>query len=295
MNNNSQNEELLQSFLNYLEFEKKSSKYTVASYKEDLEHFLKNIAEKPISEVSAKDIRLWIQALSEEGIAPRSINRKLTAVRSFFYFLQKIGKLPQNVARKVHALKTKKRLPFFVDEEKMSILLDENMSAEDFSSLRDKVVIELLYSTGVRRAELLDLKVDSIDFSEGFVKVFGKRKKERIVPLIPECVKLLQFYVSERKKIAACDNLIVTDKGAKPYDNLIYRIVRKYLAEVTTISKKSPHVLRHTFATHLLNNGADINDIKELLGHANLAATQIYTHNSFEKLKDVYKHSHPRN
>lgn len=295
MSNNSHNEELLQSYLNYLEFEKKSSKHTVVSYKNDLSHFLQHIGEKPIADLGSKDIRLWISKLSEEGIAPRSINRKITAVRSFFYFLQKINALPQNIARKVHSLKTKKRLPFFVEDEKMNILLDEIKFTEDFPGLRDKVIIELLYTTGIRRAELLGLEVQSINFAEGSIKVFGKRSKERIIPLLPECIKLLQAYIIERNKIADHQFLIVTDKGEKAYANFVYRIVHKYLGEVTTIDKKSPHVLRHSFATHLLNNGADINDIKELLGHANLAATQIYTHNSFEKLKEVYKHSHPRN
>lgn len=295
MNNNSHNEELLCSFLNYLEFEKKSSKHTVTSYKNDLEHFLRHIGETPIAKIESKEIRLWVSRLSEEGIAPRSINRKITAVRSFFYFLQKVGELDQNVARKVHSLKTKKRLPFFVEEEKMNILLDENMFTEDFSGLRDKVVIELLYTTGIRRAELLSMEVSSIDFSEGTIKVFGKRRKERIIPLLPECVDLLRMYVEARSAVAQTNALIVTDKGESAYPNLVYRVVRRYLGTVSTIEKKSPHVLRHSFATHLLNNGADINDIKELLGHANLAATQIYTHNSFEKLKDVYKHSHPRN
>lgn len=294
MSNNSHNEELLQSFLNYLEFEKKSSKHTVVSYKNDLTHFLSTIGEKEIADIESKDIRLWISKLSEEGIAPRSINRKITAVRSFFYFLQKVGALNQNIARKVHSLKTKKRLPFFVEDEKMNILLNE-MSPEDFSSLRDKVIIELLYTTGIRRAELLGLNLNSIDFSEGCIKVLGKRNKERIIPILPECAELLQKYIAERNAIAKTDRLIITDNGGPAYANFVYRIVHKYIGQVSTIDKKSPHVLRHSFATHLLNNGADINDIKELLGHANLAATQIYTHNSFEKLKDVYKHSHPRN
>ncbi|MCQ2607373.1 MAG: tyrosine-type recombinase/integrase [Bacteroidales bacterium] len=296
MNNNSCNEELLQTFLNYLEFEKKSSKHTVISYQNDLSHFVRYLGEKSLLNVDAKDIRGWISTLSEEGIASRSINRKIVAIRSFFYFLQREGKLQNNVARKVHALKTKKRLPNFVEEEKMNILLDENIFAKDFSGLRDRVVIELLYTTGVRRAELLTLELSSIDFSEGTIKVFGKRSKERIIPMLPECSSLLKEYIQERGKIAKGNTcLIVTDKGSKAYDRFLYRIVHKYLGEVTTLNKRSPHVLRHTFATHLLNNGADINDIKELLGHASLAATQVYTHNSFEKLKKVYKQSHPRN
>lgn len=295
MSNNSQNEELLHSFLTYLEFEKKGSKYTVLSYKNDILHFFKHIDDVNLSDVTSRDVRAWVSVLSEEGIAPRSINRKLTAVRSFFYFLQRQGKLTQNVARKVHTLKAKKRLPFFVEEEKMTTLLDKIEFANDFAGLRDKVVIELLYTTGIRRSELLGLTLKSIDWAESSLKVLGKRKKERIIPLLPECASLIKEYLHEREKISQCDFLIETDTGEKPYANLIYRIVHKYLGEVTTIDKKSPHVLRHSFATHLLNNGADINDIKELLGHTTLAATQIYTHNSFEKLKKVYKQAHPRN
>ena len=295
MSNNSQNEELLHSFLTYLEFEKKGSKYTVLSYKNDISHFFKHIGDVNLSDVTSRDVRAWVSVLSEEGIAPRSINRKLTAVRSFFYFLQRQGKLTQNVARKVHTLKAKKRLPFFVEEEKMTTLLDKIEFANDFAGLRDKVVIELLYTTGIRRSELLGLTLKSIDWAESSLKVLGKRKKERIIPLLPECASLIKEYLHEREKISQCDFLIETDTGEKPYANLIYRIVQKYLGEVTTIDKKSPHVLRHSFATHLLNNGADINDIKELLGHANLSATQIYTHNSFEKLKKVYQQAHPRN
>lgn len=295
MSNNSQNEELLHSFLTYLEFEKKGSKYTVLSYKNDISHFFKHIGDVNLSNVTSRDVRAWVSVLSEEGIAPRSINRKLTAVRSFFYFLQRQGKLTQNVARKVHTLKAKKRLPFFVEEEKMTTLLDKIEFANDFAGLRDKVVIELLYTTGIRRSELLGLTLKSIDWAESSLKVLGKRKKERIIPLLPECASLIKEYLQEREKISQCDFLIETDTGEKPYANLIYRIVHKYLGEVTTIDKKSPHVLRHSFATHLLNNGADINDIKELLGHTTLAATQIYTHNSFEKLKKVYKQAHPRN
>lgn len=295
MSNNSLNEELLQLFLNYLEFEKKSSKHTVISYKNDISQFLNCIGEVTIPEVTSKDVRYWISELSKEGIAPKSINRKITAIRSFFYYLQQQNRLSQNVARKVHSLKTKKRLPNFVEEEKMNILLDQNFFSEGFVGLRDKTIIELLYTTGIRRAELLGLTLQSIDFSDGSVKVFGKRSKERIVPLLPECIALLKTYIAERNKIADCDALFVTEKGKACYDKMIYRIVHNYLSSVTTIDKRSPHVLRHSFATHLLNDGADINDIKELLGHASLAATQIYTHNSFEKLREVYKQSHPRN
>jgi len=296
MNNNSCNEELLKTFLNYLEFEKKSSKHTVISYQNDLSRFVSHLGNRSVLDVNSKDIRGWISTLSEEGIASRSINRKIVAIRSFFYFLQREGKLQNNVARKVHSLKTKKRLPNFVEEEKMNILLDENIFANNFSGLRDRVVIELLYTTGVRRAELANLELGSVDFGEGSIKVFGKRSKERIVPMLPECASLLRKYIEERAKVAENNTfLIVTDKGAKVYDKFLYRIVHTYLGDVTTLKKRSPHVLRHTFATHLLNNGADINDIKELLGHASLAATQVYTHNSFEKLKKVYKQSHPRN
>ncbi|MDA3883469.1 MAG: tyrosine-type recombinase/integrase [Bacteroidales bacterium] len=295
-NNSDENQELLSQYLNYLTYEKRSSKYTVTSYKIDLRDFIAFIDTTIISECTDKTIRNWVVSLSEKDLTPRSINRKITAVRSFFLFLQKQRKVKDNPTNKIKSLKTKKRLPYFIEQKSILTLLDSIDFGEGFSAQRNKIIIELLYTTGMRRSELVNLHVHSIDFQQKTVKVHGKRNKERIIPLIEETTKHIKEYLLERNKITK-DNtyLIVTDLGKKSYDNLIYRIVKKYTSYITTIEKKSPHVLRHTFATHLLNEGADLNDIKELLGHANLSATQIYTHNSFEKLKDIYKQTHPRN
>src|SRR5690554_1924210 len=295
-NNSDENQELLTQYLNYLTYEKRSSKYTVTSYKIDLQDFIAFIDTTTISECTDKTIRNWVVSLSEKDLSPRSINRKITAVRSFFLFLQKQKKIKDNPTNKIKSLKTKKRLPYFIEQKSILTLLNTIDFGEGFSAQRNKIIIELLYTTGMRRSELVNLHVHSIDIQEKTVKVYGKRNKERIIPLIEETIKHIKEYLLERDKIAK-DNtfLIVTDLGKKSYDNLIYRIVKKYTSYITTIEKKSPHVLRHTFATHLLNEGADLNDIKELLGHASLSATQIYTHNSFEKLKNIYKQSHPRN
>jgi len=298
MTNNSSglNQELLHSFLDYLAFEKRSSKHTISSYKTDLVDFLSFIKSTALSECLDKDIRMWIISLSEKGLSSRTINRKITATRSLFYFLQRTKKVDHNPAQKISALKTKKRLPYFVEQSSMSILFDDFDFGEGFAAQRDKLIIEILYTTGMRRAELIELKLKSFDFNNKSVKVVGKRKKERIIPILAETSQHIQNYILERNKISEEHSfLIVTEKGKKAYENLIYRVVKKYVSQVTTLDKKSPHVLRHSFATHLLNEGADLNDIKELLGHANLSATQIYTHNSFEKLKDIYKQSHPRN
>jgi len=295
-NNSGESQELLQSFLNYLEFEKRSSKHTISSYSLDLQGFLSFIDTIKINECTDKNIRNWIVHLSEQELSPRTINRKLTAVRSFFYFLQKINALSCNPVQKIRSLKTKKRLPFFVEKKSMEVLFDSIDFGEGFLAKRDRVILELLYATGMRRSELLNLHVSSIDFSSNALKVLGKRNKERIIPILDETIKNIADYIAERNKIAEAHSfLIITEKGKPAYENVIYRVVTKYISQISTIEKKSPHVLRHTFATHLLNEGADLNDIKELLGHASLSATQIYTHNSFEKLKDIYKQSHPRN
>lgn len=297
MNNNSgESQELLQSFLNYLEFEKRSSKHTISSYSLDLQGFLSFIDIIKINECTDKNIRNWIIDLSERNLSPRTINRKLTAVRSFFYFLQKINVLSYNPVQKIRSLKTKKRLPFFVEKKSMEQLFDSIDFGDGFLAKRDRVILELLYATGMRRSELLNLHVSSIDFSSKTLKVLGKRNKERIIPILDATIQNIADYLAERNKIAEAHSfLIITEKGKPAYENIIYRVVKKYISQISTIEKKSPHVLRHTFATHLLNEGADLNDIKELLGHASLSATQVYTHNSFEKLKDIYKQSHPRN
>ncbi len=282
--------------MNYLEYEKRSSKHTISSYKTDLIDYIDSINTTKIVECSDKDVRLWVVSLSNRDLSAKSINRKITSVRSFYSYLQRIGKIDKNPAQKITALKSRKRLPYFIEQNSMNMLLEDIDFGEGFKAVRDKVIIETLYATGMRRAELLQLKIESFDFNNNLVKVLGKRNKERIIPILPEAAEHIQSYIQERNKVAKNNSfLIITESGEQAYENLIYRVVNKYVSNVTTIDKKSPHVLRHTFATHLLNKGADLNDIKELLGHANLSATQIYTHNSFEKLKDIYKQSHPRN
>lgn len=296
MNNNSYNKELLQSFLNYLQFEKRSSKHTVTSYSNDVAHFADYIGEILLTEVHEKRIRNWIVDLSKQGIAPRSINRKIVALRSFYSFLQKSEQAAKNPAAHITALKTAKRLPVFVEESQMDTLYDDVEFDDSFAGLRNKLIIALLYETGMRRAELLGLHTHSFDYENHQVKVLGKRNKERMIPLLPELTECIQQYVKEREKYADAHTFFfITGKGKPAYEGMIYRIVKKYLSVVTTIDKKSPHVLRHSCATHLLNNGADLQHIKEILGHANLSATQIYTHNSLEKIKEIYRNSHPRN
>ncbi|MFO7868630.1 MAG: tyrosine-type recombinase/integrase [Bacteroidales bacterium] len=295
-NNSDENLELLALYENYLKYEKRSSIHTITSYKKDLRDFISFIDTLQIKECTDKIIRNWIISLSEKNLSSRTINRKLTAVRSLYMFLQKQGKTEGNPTVKLKSLKTKKRLPYFIEKKSISTLLDEIDFGNDFAALRNKLIIELLYTTGMRRSELINLTIHTVDLNEKSIKVTGKGNKERNIPLLNNTIEKIEKYIKERNKIAKDNNyLIITETGKKAYENLIYRIVKKYTSYITTIEKKSPHVLRHTFATHLLNEGADLNDIKELLGHANLSATQIYTHNSFEKLKEIYKQTHPRN
>jgi len=233
----------------------------------------------------------------ESGIAPVSVHRKISCLRVFFRFLRKEGILRSDPLEKVVLPKRKKRLPVFVGEEAIRKLLDDYNFGDDFAGLRNRLIIEMLYLTGMRRAELTGLRKTDIDFSSASLKVTGKRNKQRIIPLTRTFIDRLHEYLSLRDEIAATDNeqwLFITEKGNKLYDKYVYNVVKGYLGMVTTIEKKSPHVLRHTFATHMLNRGADLNAIKEFLGHANLSATQIYTHNTFEKLKKIYKQAHPR-
>lgn len=296
MSNNSYNKELLQSFLNYLQFEKRSSKHTVTSYSNDVKSFVDYIGEILLTEIHEKFIRNWIVDLSKQGMTARSINRKIVALRSFYSFLQKSEQMANNPAAHISALKTAKRLPVFVEENQMDTLYTNVEFDNDLTGLRNKLIIALLYETGMRRAELLNLHLHSFDFANHQVKVLGKGNKERMIPLLPELTELAQQYIKEREKYAGAHTFFfITDKGKPAYEGMIYRVVKKYLSAVTTIDKKSPHVLRHSCATHLLNNGADIQNIKEILGHANLSATQIYTHNSLEKIKEIYRKSHPRN
>jgi integrase/recombinase XerC len=290
---------LIDAFLNYLSFEKKYSKHTITAYQNDLISF-HDFCETEYGEVDFttthySQIRSWIVSLVLQKVGNRSINRKISSLKSFFKFLQKINQVEANPLSKHKALKVEKRIqvPFSVDEITNAINLIEEES--EFIQLRNKLIIELLYATGMRRIELVGLKESSISFSNGTIKVLGKRNKERFIPLLPNILELLKEYIKVKNKTftkSLC--LFVTDKGNKMYETFVYRVINNYFSQVSSKVKKSPHILRHSFATHLLNEGADLNSVKELLGHSSLAATQVYTHNNLEKIKKAYNQAHPR-
>jgi integrase/recombinase XerC len=288
-------------FLKYLQFEKRFSINTVKSYQNDLTQFVVYIGEQfnisnPES-VNEKIIRSWIVDLMEKEYSSLSVNRKISTLKTFYKFLLRQGYIKINPMDKVVSPKTKKRLPLFVEEKQITILLDDLALGDDFSSIRNRTIIETFYNTGIRLSELIGIKNSDIDLYNNTIKVLGKRQKERIIPIHSAFAKSLKNYIQVKNSVftdSKHDFFFVTDKGDKLYERFVYRVVNKYLTLVTTIEKKSPHVLRHTFATHMLNHGADLNTIKELLGHANLSATQVYTHNTFEKLKTIYKQAHPR-
>ncbi|WP_207536244.1 tyrosine-type recombinase/integrase [Desertivirga arenae] len=290
----------LERFKSYLQYEKRFSEHTVTAYMNDLDQFRSFIeSQNPdILSVGHQDVRSWMVDLINSSIAPNTINRKLSTLRTFYTFLQREKLIELNPTLLIKALKAPKRLPVVVHESKMDDLLDsEGAFAEDFEGRRDKLIIELLFGTGIRLAELLNIKEADINLFDQSIKIFGKRSKERIVPLTSQIINEIKEYLSARQ-LQNFENLpielFVTKDGKRAYPSLIYRIVKRYLDHITTNQKKSPHVLRHSFATTLLDNGADLNAIKELLGHASLAATQVYTHNSVEKLKSIYKQAHPR-
>lgn len=289
-----------ESFIDYLKYEKRNSSHTVTAYKKDLDQFVsfctERVGEFDVKWVDAKLVRSWIVSLMEQQYTPRSVNRKISTVKAFFRFLMKNEVVENNPAVNIPVPKIRKRLPNFVEENSLHHLLDDGFFPDDFSGIRDKLIITLLYGTGIRLAELLQLKERDFDTSGYLMKVLGKRQKERIIPYPRSINQLLQQYIEIRNREIGncCEALLVTVKGEPVYEKLIYRVVNKYLEKVTSLEKKSPHVLRHSYATHLLNRGADLNAIKELLGHSNLSATQIYTHTTFEKLHNIYKQAHPR-
>jgi integrase/recombinase XerC len=294
-------EKLIAEFIQFIQFEKRYSENTVISYKNDLVQFTEFIEKeyeiKNLEEIKHPIIRSWIVKLMEQDISPRSINRKLSSLKSLYKFSLRKGIVTKNPMSKIVAPKTSKKLPVFVEQNNIKMLLDEGESKISDSDLptnqRDKLIIELLYSTGMRRTELIHIQKTQIDSYRNQIKVLGKGKKERIIPLPQDLIQHIHEYIGANKEVKS-DFLFHDKNGKQLAPHAIYAIVNKQLAKVTTINKKSPHVLRHTFATHLLNNGADINAVKELLGHANLAATQVYTHNTIEKLKNVHKQAHPR-
>jgi len=289
---------MVDSFLRYLKFEKRYSLHTLKSYQTDLRQFTgflsENYPETPPADANYQVLRAWIVDLSEQDISPQSINRKMATLRSFYKFLMRRNAIKKDPTWKLKPLKTKKQLPSFVREGDMVRLLDNAIFENDFSGIRDKALLELLYGTGIRLNELINLRDCDVSFSESIIKVLGKRNKERIIPFSKNIGNVLGEYKAERKKTIAQnhDYFIVTDEGKPCYPMFVYRVVKKYIKEFA--DKKSPHVLRHTFATHLLNKGADLNAVKDLLGHTSLAATQVYTHNSIEKLKSVFDQAHPK-
>jgi integrase/recombinase XerC len=292
---------VIEQFLQHITFEKRLSSHTVAAYASDLAQFTEFLklhhANTPPEQASFRQIRAWAVSLVEAGTINRTVNRKLATLRSFFGYLIKRKALSVNPMSRVVALKTPKKLPQFVEEKNLQTLFEEANFGSDFVGLRDRLTLELLYGTGVRLSELLGLTIKDINFYEQTIVVMGKRSKERLIPIQRSLVQLIQQYEQLKKETFPNNNvetLLLTDKGAEAYPILIQRIVKKYLSVVTSLKQKSPHVLRHTYATHLLNNGADLNSIKDLLGHSSLAATQVYTHNSIEKLKKIYKQAHPK-
>jgi len=293
---------MLASFLKYLQYEKRYSPHTILSYSTDLqqfETFLTGIDNPPnLESANFYDLRAWIISLMEDGLASRSVNRKIASLRALYKFLLKREIIKVDPSRKLNILKTPKNLPSFVKETELNNLLDKARFDDNLQGSRARVVLEMFYGTGIRLSELIGLKWEQIDLTENVMKVIGKRNKERIIPLTSELLITINLYLNYREielgmRSDQKGNFIVTDGGKRVYPMFIYRIVKKHLLN-TSSDKKNPHVLRHTFATHLLNKGADLNAVKDLLGHASLAATQVYTHNTIEKLKSVYKQAHPK-
>ena len=283
-------------FINYLTSEKRFSNHTIISYSTDINQFFVFLSnefqiENDILEVNFQLVRSWIASLLEQGLSPSSVTRKISTLKTYFKFLIREGVIKDNPMLKVISPKSKKRLPVFVDEDQIQSLLNGVKFSEGFIGERDKLIIELFYVTGIRISELINISISDIDFKNNLIRVLGKRNKERLIPLSLQIIEGLNFFI---KRYSLKEYLFTNLEGKRVYTKLVYRIVNKYIGMISTVNKRSPHILRHTFATHMLNNGADINAIKELLGHANLSATQIYTHNTIEKLKSVYKQAHPR-
>lgn len=292
----------IQSFIDYLKFEKRYSSFTIRSYHDDLVQFFNFIyqqyGEIKLKKISHNFIRSWLALLKEEKNTARTINRKISTLKSFFKFHLKQGAIHNTPMSKIITPKTSKRLPVFIKEEDITNLINTlKNNTEDWEGQNKKMLILLFYATGIRLSELINLRENQIDYFKKQIKVLGKGNKERIIPIGEEIINHIKAYIQlKRKEFAEPDNsLLVTPKGKKLYPRYAYKLVNDLLNEtVKTLDKKSPHVLRHTFATHLMNNGANLDAVKELLGHASLASTQVYTHNTIEKLKDVYKKSHPK-
>lgn len=292
---------VLSRYTHYLKYEKRLSPNTLLAYSKDLEQFRMFLSEVgyegELHEADTAVIRYWVVNLLENSISPRTTHRKISSLRRFFRYCKQNGICEENPVDGLVLPKVEKRLPVFVDEEAMRVLFEEIEFPDGFKGARDRFVLGLFYGTGIRLSELLNLRVDDLDVSKGQIKVKGKGEKDRIIPFPEEIHGVFNEYMRHRsEEFGEYDKvyLILTDAGNQVYPKFVYRLVNMYLSFVTTVSKKSPHILRHSFATHLLNRGADLNAIKELLGHANLSATQVYTHTSFDKLKRVFQQAHPR-
>ncbi len=293
-------EAFITAFIAYLTFEKRYSVHTVTAYRDDLEAFAVYLGTEfggmEVKAISAAVVRSWLASLKDAKLSSRSVNRKISSLRSFYKYLLRSGVVERSPMGAIIGPKAGKRLPVFVEEQDMAVLFGSITFADDWEGMTDRLLLALLYHTGMRLSELVGLKEGFVDHGNRTIKVLGKGNKERVIPVSAVLVEMVEAYTAKKRTVEGADRgvLLVGKKGKKLYPQYVYRAVRQYLAQVTTITQKSPHVLRHTFATHLMNAGAELNSVKELLGHASLAATQVYTHNTIEKLKDVYKRAHPK-
>ncbi len=289
-------------FIDYLLLEKKYAQHTVTAYQTDLNQFKtfcqENFNVNNIDNANYAVIRSWIVNLVEQGLTAKSVNRKISSLKAYYKFLLKTQTIKANPLAKHIPLKTTKNIQIPFSKEEVNTVLFKLPFTPDFEGVRDRLIIELFYSTGMRRSELIHLTINSIDLQSKTIKILGKRNKERVVPLLPSAIQLIEQYLPMRESVKKDEKnewFFLTKTGNKMYPNLVYRIINHYFSKASSKAKKSPHIMRHTFATHLLNEGADLNSVKELLGHASLASTQVYTHNSIEELKKVYQKAHPRN
>lgn len=292
----------IHSFKAYLELEKNYSPHTVHAYEKDLISYQDFCGEthglKDISSSTYPIIRSWLVSLMEAGLTNRSVNRKVASLKAYYKFLMRTGDLERNPLAQHKSLKQGKKVEIPFSEQEMKALMDPDFFESDWEGIRNRLIIEMLYATGMRRSELINLKVTDVDLERGTIKVLGKRNKERILPMIPSLGDNIESYLEVRRELEVIKDpalLFLTRKGNKMYDTLVYRVINSYFTRISSKTKKSPHILRHTFATHLLAKGADLNSVKELLGHSSLASTQVYTHNSIAELKKVHGASHPRN
>ena len=291
---------LIDSFLDYLRYERNYSNYTIEAYSKDLRQFEEYVKVNKDNrfapdEVDADLVRCWIVSLMDDKMSPVSVNRKLSSLKSFFKFLMKQGSISVNPLRLITGPKTKKPLPYFVRDKEMELLLDGDGFDEDFEGVRDRLILEMLYDTGIRRSELIGIQDSDVDFGAMQIRVTGKRNKQRLIPFAEGLKNLIQAYTEVRNREVGSESgwFFVRKNGEQLSVGIVYTIVKKKLSEIPTLAKRSPHVLRHSFATSMLNNGAELNAVKELLGHSSLASTSVYTHTTFEELKKVY-HAHPR-